>query len=76
LNLGHRVVFDFLSRFNEKKQLPAITDALCTILVYTESHITYCSTSKPTTLILDFIKKYYLADGCKNLFELLFVCGD
>ena len=26
--------------------------------------------------MLDFIKNYYLSDGCKNFFELMFVCGD
>lgn len=27
-------------------------------------------------MLVDFIKKYYLADGCKNFFELMFICGD
>jgi len=53
-----------------------ISEAICSILTFTESHVAYCSTNKPTTLLLDFIKTHYLEDGCKNLFQLMFVCND
>jgi len=76
LKIGQRVTFDFLSHFNEKKQLQPITEALCNIIVFTESHVSYTTTTKPTTLLQDFIKQYYLADGCKNFFELMFLCSD
>jgi hypothetical protein len=45
-------------------------------MVFTESHVTYTTTTKPTTLLLDFIRKFYLADGCKNFFDLMFLCSD
>lgn len=70
------MTFDFLSRFSEKKQLQPIVEALCSILVFTESYVSYTTTSRPTTMMLDFIKNYYLADGCKNFFELIFNCAD
>lgn len=45
-------------------------------MTFTESYVSYCTTKNPTTLLVDFIKKHYLADGCKNFFELMFLCGD
>lgn len=45
-------------------------------MTFTESYVNYCSTSRPTTILVDFIKKHYLEDGCKNFFELMFVCSD
>ena len=55
LVIGHKITFEFLARFNEKKQLQPIVEALCSILVFTESYVSYTTTSRPTTMMVDFI---------------------
>lgn len=76
LQVGHRTLFDFLSHYNSKKQLLGISDALQSILLYTESYVTYVSSARPTTILVDFINEYYLKDSLANFWELMFVCQD
>jgi hypothetical protein len=75
LEIGHRVMFHFLSRYSDKSSIAPICEALCNVLVFSESWISFC-TQRGSNLIVNFIKKYYLEDSCKVFFELMFVCGD
>lgn len=75
LDIGHRVTFDLLARFSNKTHNKEIAESLCNILVFTESHITYCG-SKPTNMLVDYIKQNYLEDGCKNFFDVCFNCSE
>lgn len=75
LDIGHRVTFDLLARFQNKTNNKEIADSLCNVLVFTESHITYCS-NNATSLLVNYIRKYYLEDGCKNFFDVCFTCSE
>lgn len=70
--MGHRVLFDFISHFSSKAQLATISEHLQSILLFTESHITYCSLNRQTTILLDFIKTHYLADNLASFWKILF----
>ena len=72
LEVGHRVLFDFISRFTSKAQLPSISEHLQSILLFTESHITYCSLNRKTTILVDFIKRHYLADNLESFWKIMF----
>jgi hypothetical protein len=47
-------------------------------MTFSESHVGYCQekSRKQTNMLLDFIKDHYLADGCKNFFDLMLMCSD
>jgi hypothetical protein len=76
LTIGHRCSFDLISHFNEKRQMGPISDGLCNVILFAESYINYCSSRREPHLLLNFIKRHYLEDGCKNLFDLMFACND
>jgi len=68
-------MFDFLSRYNDKSSIAPICEAMCNVVVFSESWISFC-TQRGSNLIVNFIKKHYLQDNCKAFFELMFICGD
>lgn len=72
LEVGHRVMFDFISRYTSKTQLQSISEHLQSILLFTESHITYCTLNRKTTILVDFIKKHYLADNLESFWKIMF----
>lgn len=75
LEMGWKVMSKFLSRFSENASLAPLSSALQTVVLWSGSHVSFCS-SKTEPLIMSFIKKHFHSDSCDYLFQLMFNCPD
>jgi len=63
-------MFDMLAYYNYNTQIADITSSLNTILTFSDS--AYTLSRGDTSVIFEFLKEYYLGDGCQHFFNIMF----
>jgi hypothetical protein len=74
LKIAGKVMFDMLAYYNYNMQMADITSSLQTILTFSDS--AYTLSKGEDSIILEFLKEYYLADGCQHFLNIMFQCTD
>ena len=67
-------MFDMLAYYFYNVQMAEITSTMQTILTFSDSVFTF-ERGDPS-VIMEFVKEYYLGDGCQNFFNIMFQCTD
>jgi hypothetical protein len=75
MQIGSKVMFDFLTHFYENATMHPIQDSMTSILTFSDSYVSFANESEPS-VILDCIQRTYLDDNCEYFFEIMFKCVD
>jgi hypothetical protein len=70
------VVFDFISHFNNNSMLSPISDAMSSLLAFSDSPITFLTWEENDSILLKFMQKTFLGDDMQYWFNLMFNCVD
>ena len=76
LKIAHKVMFDFLSHYNENATMVPISESMSTIFTFSDSFVSFVSKHEEPSILCEFIQRFYLEDKCKYLFEIMFNCPD
>lgn len=75
LQICQKVMFDFLAHFFENATMQPICDSMFSVMTFSDSYVNYTTTTEPSVL-LEFIKRTYLADNRQYFFDIMFNCVD
>jgi hypothetical protein len=70
LKIAGKVMFDMLAYYNLNTAMPDITSSISTILTFSDS--AYTLNRGDDSVILEFLKEFYLGDGCQHFFTIMF----
>jgi len=63
LQISSKVMLDFLSHFFENSTMQPICESMNSVMTFSDSYVSF-ATQKSPSIILEFIKRTFLADNC------------